>query len=99
LFGLGGLAFLGAAAGTGDAGFIFGALGYGVGGLIGTGIFVALAVPSLAGGYGIIRRKNWGRIAAFVAAVLMLGSVPIGTLVGVFTFVVLLDDEAKAEFD
>jgi hypothetical protein len=56
------------------------------------------AVLDIAAGIGIRRRTSWGRILGFVVAVLSLSSIPIGLAMGIFTFVVLLDAEAAAEF-
>lgn len=63
------------------------------------GLFVAAsAVPAFAAAVGIRRRVPWGRIVGFIAAALGMMNFPIGTAVGVFALVVLLDKEAGAEF-
>jgi hypothetical protein len=49
-------------------------------------------------GSGLKNRKSWARIAAMVLAALSILSFPIGTLIGVFTFVTLLKPEAEAQF-
>jgi hypothetical protein len=57
------------------------------------------AILEIAAGMGIRRRAGWGRILGFVNSVLSLSSMPLGTALGIFTFVVLLDKDAAAEFD
>ena len=53
-----------------------------------------LALPSLIGGFGLLRQKLWARPVLLVIGVLSLFSVPIGTVLGVYTLWVLLKDEA-----
>lgn len=77
--------------------------------LIGGGFFVFISVvlfiimllqPVLAllAAMGIRRRTTMGRILGFIVAALAVLNMPIGTVVGIFGFVVLLDKEAAAEF-
>jgi hypothetical protein len=55
------------------------------------GIFIILS------GYWIAKLRN--RTASIVAAALCLLSFPFGTALGVFTLVVLTNDEVKAEYE
>jgi hypothetical protein len=73
----------------------------GVLGLIGTLAVIVMGVigiPSILAGVGLLQRREWGRILALVVGFLSLFDVPIGTALGVYTIVVLLDDEAKKCF-
>ncbi len=73
----------------------------GVLGLIGTLAIVVMgviAIPSILAGVGLLQRREWGRILALVVGFLSLFDIPIGTALGVYTIVVLLDDEAKKYF-
>jgi hypothetical protein len=64
------------------------------------GVFLSvLALPGLFAAYGLLRRKNWGRILALVIAILGLVNVPIGTLVGVYALWVLLQPAATEFFN
>jgi len=68
------------------------------GGLFGC-IIGAMAIPNLLAGIGIGRRRKWGRILGIVMGALALTSFPIGTALGIFAMVVLLDKEAAAAFE
>jgi hypothetical protein len=68
---------------------------------VGTAIAVFLAIlalPSLIGGYGLIRRRPWSRVLVIVLSVLHLFSFPIGTAVGGYSLWVLFQDKAQREF-
>ena len=66
----------------------------------GVGIFmVALALPGLLAGFGLLRRKNWGRVLAIIVSALNLLNVPIGTLIGGYSLWVLFQDAASAYFE
>ncbi len=62
------------------------------------GIFVVLAVPSLIAGYGLLKFRPWSRILAIVLGILNLFNIPFGTLLGIYTIVILMSDEAEARF-
>jgi hypothetical protein len=70
-------------------------------GIIGTCVAVFLlliSLPGLLAGYGLLQRRPWGRILAFVVAALHIFNIPIGTALGIYTFVVLADPGAEAYF-
>lgn len=71
---------------------------YGMIGLLAGALALVLAVGYLVAGQGLRKRRSWARIAAFVLGALALLNVPLGTALGVFAFIVLLDDEVAAEF-
>jgi len=62
------------------------------------GIMVLTAIPNFLAGWGLLQRQNWARWLALILGVLNLFKFPWGTAIGVYTFVVLLDDETKAAF-
>jgi len=71
----------------------------GITAVVGSVIALALtpgAVARIVGGIALLMRKPWARVLVLVLAVLDLLSIPIGTLVGIYTIWVLLQDEAKA---
>jgi hypothetical protein len=49
-------------------------------------------------GYGLLRRRAWGRILALVVGFLGLVDFPLGTAIGIYTFWVLLQDSAADYF-
>lgn len=66
--------------------------------LIGTivSIFlVAIGLPAIIGGWGLLKLKPWSRIFMIVISALHLLSFPFGTALGVFGLVVLLKEQAR----
>jgi hypothetical protein len=56
--------------------------------------WIFLAVRSglaIAAGWGLREHAEWGRIVAIIAAIFSLLRIPLGTALGVWTLVVLLD--------
>jgi len=56
-------------------------------------VMVVLSVISLIGGIGLLSYKPWARIMVFVVAVVGCLNIPIGTLIGVYTIWVLMQDD------
>lgn len=72
-----------------------------VGGAVGTviGLFLMVTgIPNFLAGWGLLNRKGWARILAMVLGVLNVFKFPYGTLLAIYTFWVLLDDEVAREF-
>jgi len=70
-------------------------------GTIGFAIFIGLlilALPSLAGGIGLLQLKPWARILEIVLSALHLFAVPFGTALGIYGLWVLLKPETEALF-
>jgi hypothetical protein len=61
-------------------------------------LMIALAIPGLIAGFGLLARKAWGRILAIVAAVLGLAGFPVGTLIGLYVLFVLMQEAATTYF-
>jgi hypothetical protein len=57
-----------------------------------------LSVPGIVGGIGLLKRRSWARILVLIVAVLDLFFIPIGTLLGVYTIWVLMQDETAQLF-
>lgn len=83
----------GAASGEKDALLVTGTVGTAVGGL-----FVLLALPSIIGGIGLLKRRDWGRILILIVAALSLLNFPFGTAYGIYAFWVLLNDQTRVLF-
>jgi len=69
--------------------------------LVGTAVgalLVILGLPGIAAGYGLLKRRPWARILAIVVGVLNLFNMPIGTAVGIYTLVILMQAEASDYF-
>jgi hypothetical protein len=60
------------------------------------GVFtVAMTIPSVVGGYALIKRRPWAKVAGIVGGVVAATSFPIGTAVAVYTFWFLFSDVGK----
>jgi uncharacterized membrane protein (DUF2068 family) len=83
----------GAISGERDAMFITGAAGIFIAGLL-----IAISLPGLIAGVGLLKFRPWARILAIIVGALHLLSFPLGTALGVYALVVLLNQEAPAVF-
>jgi hypothetical protein len=62
------------------------------------GIILLTAVPGIIAGRALKQRKSWARVLLMILGGMSVLSFPIGTMVGVWTLVVLLDPLVSAEF-
>lgn len=69
-----------------------------VGSIIAT-IILALSLPGLVAGIGLLRLRPWSRMLTLVLAVFDLMAVPIGTIFGIYTIWVLIQDETVQIFE
>lgn len=70
--------------------------------LIGTGIAVflfVLSVPAIIGGWGMLKFRPWARILMIIVSVLNLLHFPIGTALGIYGLIILLNDETRRLFE
>ena len=70
-------------------------------GIVGTlvaGLIGVLSMPGIVGGIGLLRRWSWARILVLVLSVFDLAGVPIGTLLGIYSIWVLMQDETAKMF-
>ena len=88
------LAGLGVVSGDFEAVKILGFIGG-----VGLVFFTLLALPGLVAGFGLLAGKSWARILALVVGFLGLFNIPIGTAIGIYTFLVLLQQDADEYFD
>ena len=66
--------------------------------IAGGGLLVAASVVMMLVGRALSRRRPAGRVAALALAVPNLVIVPFGTALGIYTFWVLMNDDARREF-
>jgi hypothetical protein len=52
----------------------------------------------VAGGVGLLRGKEWGRILSIVHAALSLFNIPIGTVIGVLAMIYLVRQDVREHF-
>jgi hypothetical protein len=62
------------------------------------GLVIGLSIPALVAGIGVLARKPWARILGIIAAVFALISFPVGTLIGIYVIIVLMQDAAPHSF-
>jgi hypothetical protein len=62
------------------------------------GLVIGLSIPALVAGIGVLARKSWARILGVIVAVFALINFPIGTLIGIYAIVVLMQDAALHSF-
>jgi len=69
---------------------------------IGLGVaifFIALALPALIGGWGLMNFKPWARVLMLVISVFELFHIPIGTALGVYGLWALFSEEGRRLFE
>lgn len=67
-------------------------------GITGTMFIALLSLPGLLAGYGLLKRYSWARFLALIVAFFNLANFPVGSAIGVYTFVVLLQADIGQEF-
>ena len=63
-------------------------------GSIVAGFFIVLAIPGIIAGVGLLQRKSWSRVLTLIVGAIGLLDIPVGTALGIYTFWVLMRDEA-----
>lgn len=63
-----------------------------------TTLMLVLAVPSVMAGMGILKYKPWARPLAMVVSVLQLANIPLGTILALYSFWVLMSPESEPLF-
>ena len=54
---------------------------------------LALAVPDLVGGIGLLKRRRWARILVLIGCIPELFAFPVGTATGIYSIWVLMQKE------
>ena len=67
--------------------------------VIAGGFLFITSVPDIIGGIGLVKRQSWARILVLILSVLKLINIPLGTIVGVYSIWVLMQDEAVQILD
>ncbi len=70
--------------------------------LIGTGIAIflfVLSVPAIIGGWGMLKFRPWARILMIIVSAFNLFHFPLGTALGIYGLIVLLNDETRRLFE
>ena len=75
-----------------------GATVLGITGVALTTILLAIGIPQIVCGIGLLNFKRWARILGIVLAAISLMSVPIGTIFGIYAIVILFSRETEQLF-
>lgn len=67
-------------------------------GLVVAAVMTLVSAPGIVVGAGLIKFKAWARVMALVLGFLNLPGFPLGTALGIYTFVSLLNADAEAAF-
>jgi hypothetical protein len=62
-------------------------------------LILIFAVAGIVGAIGVLRKKEWGRITLLIVSFFSLLSIPLGTILGVYSIWVLLNDETIRLFN
>ena len=60
--------------------------------------FLPGIIAYIVAGYGLLKYKGWARILAIILAILNLILFPIGTALGIYTLVIMFNEETKTLF-
>jgi fructose-specific phosphotransferase system IIC component len=60
--------------------------------------FLPGIIAYIVAGYGLLKYKGWARILAIILAILNLILFPIGTALGIYTLVIMFNEETKSLF-
>jgi len=69
-----------------------------VAGVFISGIIAIFSLPEVIAGIGLLKRKEWARILALVVSFLNLIAIPLGTALGIYTLVILFNEETVELF-
>ena len=70
----------------------------GITGVALTVILLALSLPGIFAGWGLLNFKPWARILGIVLAILNLFNIPFGTVLGIYALWVLLNKDTERLF-
>ena len=62
-------------------------------------LIMIFAIAGIIGAVGVLRKKEWGRITLLIVSFFSLLSIPLGTILGVYSIWVLLNDETIRLFN
>jgi len=87
---------VGASADGGDAAIALPIIG--IVGMAVVGFALALSLPGLFAGWGLLTLKPWARILGLVLSILHLLNIPFGTVLGIYGLWVLLNKDTERLF-
>ena len=62
-------------------------------------LIMIFSIAGIIGAVGVLKKKEWGRITLLIVSFFSLLSIPLGTILGVYSIWVLLNDETIRLFN
>jgi hypothetical protein len=62
------------------------------------GFSALVSIPGVIAGIGLLGTRRWARVLTIILGILNLPGFPIGTLLGIYSLYVMLDDETSTLF-
>jgi len=62
------------------------------------GLMTVLSLPGIVTGMGLLKYQSWARVLAIILGAINLSAFPVGTVLGVYSLIVMLNDETSALF-
>lgn len=59
---------------------------------------ILFSIPGLVAGFGLLKRKSWSRGMGIAMAILNLLTIPHGTIIGIYSLIVLFNPVAVSQF-
>jgi hypothetical protein len=69
-----------------------------VGAVIGGFLFL-VSIPGIIGGIGLLKHKQWAKILVLIIGIINLINFPIGTILGIYTIWVLMNNQTEKIFE
>jgi len=66
--------------------------------VVSAGFLAIISVPDIIGGIGLLKWQPWARILVLILSVIKLINFPLGTIVGVYSIWVLMQNEVAGLF-
>ena len=63
------------------------------------GFLLLISIPNIIVGIGLLKFKSWARILAIVLGILNLFSFPFGTALGIYTLIIMFNQETPPLFE
>ena len=60
---------------------------------------ILFSIPGIVAGFALLKQKPWSRIFGIVMAILNLLTAPHGTIIGIYSIIVLFDSRAVEQLD
>lgn len=67
-------------------------------GIVVGSFFFLISIPGIIAGFGLLKFREWGRILTLIMGFINLINIPLGTILGIYTIWVLMNDETEKIF-